>query len=329
MRPRPNDRVAILAYDGLRTFEFGIAVELFALARPELDRWYSTVVAAVTPGPLRATGGVTVEAAVGLDAVAGAGTVVIPGWPDLDGPVDPEVAAALSSCVARGGRVLGICSGAFALAQTGLLDGRTATTHWSYAASLAQRHPRVHVDADALYVDQESVLTSAGSAAGIDAGLHLIREDWGADVAATVARRMVMAPHRDGGQAQYVAPARPHDTTGWLADLLLWALERLHDPLGVDDLAGRVAVSPRTLNRRFAEQVGTSPGRWLTRQRVLRAQELLTTTDVSVDRVAAEVGLGSAGSLRHHFRQQLGTSPTAYRRRFHAAGAEPKANSMR
>lgn len=319
MRARPDDRVAILAYDDLRTFEFGIAVELFALRRPELDRWYDAVVAAVEPGPLRATGGISVQAEAGLDAVAGAGTVVVPGWPDLHGPLDPGVRDALQACVQRGGRVLGICSGTFALAQAGLLDGRTATTHWTYADELARRHPRVRVDADALYVDEGAVLTSAGSAAGIDAGLHLIRADWGPAVAAIVARRMVMAPHRDGGQAQYAGPEPAVPDEGWLADLQAWTLDRLHEPLTLDDLAERMAVSVRTLSRRFDSHLGVPPGRWLIQQRLLRAQELLATTDVTVERVARLVGLGSAGALRHHFREQLGTTPTAYRRRFAAA----------
>lgn len=316
MRARPDDRVTILAYDDLRTFEFGIAVELFCLERPELPRWYEATVAAVQPGPLRATGGFSITAARGLDAVAEAGTVVVPGWPDLRGPLRADVAAALRACVERGGRVLGICSGTFALAQAGLLDGCRATTHWTYAEALARQHPRVEVDADALYVDEGAVLTSAGSAAGIDAGLHLIREDWGADVAAVVARRMVMAPHREGGQAQFVALPARRRADGWVAELQEWVRSDLRRPLTVADLAAHVAVSPRTLSRRFTDQVGESPGEWVVRQRVARAQELLAGTDLPVEQVALDVGFRTAAALRHHVRAQLGTTPTGYRRRF-------------
>lgn len=318
MRPRPDDRVTIVVDDGLRTFEFGIAVELFALERPELPRWYDTVVASVADGPVRATGGVEVAAAARLEEVADAGTLVVPGWPTDDRPLPPIVRDALRSCVARGGRVVGICSGTFALAAAGLLDGRRATTHWSYADMLATRHPRVDVDVDALYVDEHEVLTSAGSAAGIDAGLHLVREDWGAEVAAVVARRLVMAPHRDGGQRQFaVRPA--HGRGGadrWLATLQEWVVDNLDQPLSVGVLAERAAMSPRTLRRRFAVELGESPSAWLTRQRVERALELLAGSDLPVDRVAHRVGFGSAAALRHHVRGRLGTTPTAYRRRF-------------
>ncbi|AXV06346.1 Transcriptional regulator, AraC family [Euzebya pacifica] len=315
MRDRPNDRLAILAYDHLKTFEFGIAVELFALDRPEVGCFYDVTVAAVTPGPLQATGGFVVTAEHGLDDARGAGTLVVPGWPMDNGPLADPVRQLLRDTVAAGGRVVGICSGTWAVAAAGLLDGRRATTHWLFAEGLARRFPRVQVDPDVLFVDEGDVLTSAGSAAGIDAGLHLIRHDWGGHVAATIARRMVMPPHRDGGQAQYVSPP-PRQAEDWLAGLQDWVVGNLDRPLALTDLAGRVGVSPRTLTRRFEQSLGTSPGRWLVQQRLARAQELLLVDDASVEQVARSVGFGAAVTLRHHFRRQLGTTPTAYRSRF-------------
>ncbi|WP_108665763.1 helix-turn-helix domain-containing protein [Euzebya rosea] len=315
MRDRPNDRLAILAYDHLKTFEFGIAVELFALDRPEVGRFYDVTVVAADPGPLRATGGFAVTADHGLDDARGVGTLVVPGWPMDDRPLDVAVHGLLHDTVASGGRVVGICSGAYALAAAGLLDGRRATTHWLFAEDLARRFPRVRVDPDVLYVDEDDVLTSAGSAAGIDAGLHLIRHDWGGQVAATIARRMVMPPHRDGGQAQYVS-APPPVAEDWLAGLQDWVVGNLDRPLSLADLADRVDVSPRTLTRRFERSLGTSPGRWVVQQRLARAQELLLADDASVEQVARAVGFGAAVTLRHHFRRHLRTTPTAYRARF-------------
>lgn len=318
MIDRPNDRLAILAYDHLKTFEFGIAVELFALDRPEVTPFYDTQVVAAHPGPLHATGGFTVLPTAPLDAATGAGTIVVPGWPmdasDADGPA----IALLKATVAAGGRVVGICSGTFLLADAGLLDGRRATTHWLFADELARRHPTVEVDPDVLYVDEGAVLTSAGSAAGIDAGLHLIRHDWGAEVAATIARRMVMPPHRDGGQAQYVSPPQGPPADDWLGRLQDWVVANLDRPLTLADLADQVGVSPRTLTRRFERSLGTSPGHWVVQRRLARAQELLVSGDASIEQIARAVGFGAAVTLRHHFRRQLRTTPTAYRARFAA-----------
>ncbi len=316
MRDRPNDRLAILAYDHLKTFEFGLAVELFALDRPEVGPFYEVQVVAAEPGPLHATGGFTLRADAGLDAAEGAGTVVVPGWPMEPGPADAPVADLLRRTVEDGGRVLGICSGTFAVAAAGLLDGRRATTHWLFADELARRFPQVQVDPDVLYVDEEAVLTSAGSAAGIDAGLHLIRHDWGGEVAATIARRMVMPPHRDGGQAQYVSPPAGPPADDWLAGLQDWVVANLDRPLALADLADHVGVSPRTLTRRFERSLGTSPGQWVVQRRLARAQELLVGGDASVEQVARAVGFGAAVTLRHHFRRHLRTTPTAYRARF-------------
>ncbi|MEL6983966.1 MAG: helix-turn-helix domain-containing protein, partial [Actinomycetota bacterium] len=232
-----------------------------------------------------------------------------------------EIIGALRSAEGRGVRLVSICSGVFLLAATGLLDGRRAATHWRYADRLQARYPAVEVDADVLYVDAGSIITSAGSAAGLDACMHLVRRDHGPAVAGLVARRLVVPPHRDGGQAQFVS--RPHRPPGAasgddapVARAMAWATERLDQPLTVDDLARAVALSPRTFTRRFTEEVGTSPYRWLIGQRIDLARELLEGTDESVDQVATAAGFGAAATLRHHFNREVGTTPTAYRRSF-------------
>jgi AraC family transcriptional regulator, transcriptional activator FtrA len=317
-----------LAYDGLCTFEFGLVVEVFGLDRPELPPlsrpWYELTVAAVDPPPLRAAGGVRVAVDAGLDALDGAGTIIVPGWRALDDDPPAELVERLVAAVERGGRLVSICSGVFLLAATGLLDGRRAATHWRHADRLRARRPAVEVDPDVLYVDEGSIITSAGSAAGLDACLHLVRRDHGPEVAGLVARRLVVPPHRDGGQAQFVPrpsgpPARGPEVAA-VARAMDWATERLDRPLTVEDLARAVDVSPRTFSRRFAEQVGTSPYRWLTTQRLARARDLLETTDAPIDEVAAACGFATAATLRHHFTRALGTSPSGYRRRFGTGG---------
>lgn len=325
-------QVVALAYDGLCTFEFGLAVEIFGLDRPELPTlerpWYRFAVVAVDPPPLRAAGGITVGAAAGLAALDDLGsgdTIVVPGWRDLDDEPPPDLIRSLRSAEGRGVRLVSICSGVFLLAATGLLDGRRAATHWRYADRLQVRHPDVEVDAEVLYVDAGSIITSAGSAAGLDACMHLVRRDHGPAVAALVARRLVVPPHRDGGQAQFVSrPHRPIDPTSGdaapVARAMAWATSRLDRPLTVDDLARSVALSPRTFTRRFTEEVGTSPYRWLIGQRVELVRELLETTDDAIDQVATAAGFATAATLRHHFGREVGTTPTAYRRSFGRAG---------
>jgi AraC family transcriptional activator FtrA len=317
MTRRRNRRVAALAYDGLCTFEFGIVIEMFALPRPELRvPWYTFQVCALDRGPLRATGGVTVQPRAGLRALADAGTIVIPGWRDPDERPPERLLQALRLSHARGARLVTICSGVFVLAAAGLLDGRRATTHWRYAERLQSRYPAVRVEPDVLFVDEGQILTSAGSAAGIDLCLHIIRCDFGADIANQVARRLVVPPQRDGGQSQYIpAPVR-RDATAGLARVLDWAQRRLHEPLSVERLAARAAMSGRTFARRFREETGTTPHQWLTHQRLLAAQRRLETTDDSIDIVADAVGLRTAATLRMHFRDSFGTTPTAYRSRF-------------
>src|ERR1700719_1923694 len=320
MRSCDHRRVATLLYDGLSIFEFGIVVEIFGLPRPELEvDWYKFETCSHQRGPLRTTGGFHVEARCGLRTLQQAGTIVISGWKRTSEPPPESLLKALRSAHARGARLVSICSGAFVLAATGLLDGKRATTHWRYAERLAACYPRIQVEADRLYVDEGSILTSAGSAAGIDLCLHIVRRDYGAEVANSVARRLVMPPHRDGGQAQFVAePLRDRREDG-LAPVLAWAQANLARALRVDDLARRAAMSPRTFARQFVRQNGTTPHQWLMHQRVLAAQRRLEKTAESIDQVAAAVGLESAATLRVHFARALGISPAAYRRRFSTA----------
>ena len=322
MSPRAAPAVAIVAYDRLCTFEFGIAVEVFGLPRPELPvPWYRFSVCSLDPGPLNATGGVQVEAKRNLAALRTADTIVIPGWRSPDEVPPAALLHALRRAHAGGARLVAICSAAFVLAASGLLDGRRATTHWHYADKLRARYPLVRVEPNVLYVDEGDVLTSAGSAAGIDLCLHVVRCDYGAEIANRVARRLVMPPHRDGGQAQYVAQPVSVRPSGGLAHALEWALARLDRPLALDDLAREANMSVRTLARRFVQETGSTPHRWLTHQRLLAAQRRLETSDDSIDAVAAATGFDTAMTLRHHFRRTFGTTPTAYRRRFSVTAA--------
>lgn len=312
-----NRRVVALAYDRLSTFEFGIVVEIFGLARPELNvDWYRFGVCSLDPGPLRATGGVLVQPTAGLRALAHAGTIVIPGWRDPDERPPEALLRALRAASARGTRLVTICSGVFVPAAAGLLDGKRATTHWRYVDRLRTRYPRIRVEPDVLYVDEGNILTSAGSAAGIDLCLHVVRRDYGAEIANQVARRLIVPPQRDGGQSQYIpAPIRTDGRSG-LSRVLEWTQGRLSEPLSVAQLAQRAAMSPRTFARRFREETGTTPHLWLTHQRLLAAQRRLETTNESVDEIAGAVGFQTAATLRMHFRRALRTTPTAYRRRF-------------
>ncbi|MFN8058558.1 MAG: transcriptional regulator FtrA [Vicinamibacterales bacterium] len=317
-------RVALVVYDRLATFEFGIAVEVFGLRRPDLGvPWYRFQVCAIEPGPIRARGGVVIGVEGGLGTLRRAGTIVIPGWRSLDERPPEPFLRALVAAHARGARIVTICTGAFVVAAAGLADGRRVTTHWMHAEALAARYPRVRVDSNVLFVDEGRILTSAGAAAGIDLCLHVVRTDYGAEVASTVARRMVTAPQREGGQAQFVPAIVAPTPDSSLAPLLEWIQKRLAQHLPVAQLARRAAMSPRTFARRFREVTGTTPHRWIVHQRVLAAQQRLEASKDSVDRVAEVVGLRTAVTLRHHFAQILGTSPTAYRRRF-ASPAAPR-----
>lgn len=320
--PGPANRhVAVIVCDGVAMFELGIVLEVFALKRPELGvPWYDVAVVSFDPPPLTGTGGVRIMPTHSVRALARAGTVVIPNWPKLDQPPPAAMVNAVRAAYRRGARLLSVCSGAFVLAAAGLLDGRRVTTHWMHADKLAARYPRAQVEPSVLYVEAGRIYTAAGSAAGIDLGLHIVRQDYGADIANTVARRMVVPPHRDGGQAQFVATAVP-PVEGSLSPLMEWASARLDQPLTAEMLARKGRMSLRTLARRFEAQAGTTPHQWITHQRVLAAQRLLETTDLSIDRVAEVSGFVTAETLRHHFRQRVGTAPAAYRRRFTRAAA--------
>jgi len=309
--------VVTLASDRLAMFEFGIAAEFFALARPELDFVpYRFAVAAADPLPLRGLGGIRVDVDGGLDLLRDANLIVVPGWRDLDETPRPEITTALRDAVEHGARVASICSGAFLLAHAGLLDGRRATTHWRHTERLARLFPKIRVEPDVLYVDEGNVMTSAGSAAGIDLLLHLVRKDYGPHIANTFARRMVVPPHRDGGQSQFVVQPIAVRTNDRVASVADWMASNLDEAITIEALADRAAMSVRTFTRRFRAATGTAPIEWLIRLRVRRAQDLLETTDLPIDRVAHDAGFGAPETLRHHFRCVVGTTPSAWRNSF-------------
>jgi AraC family transcriptional regulator, transcriptional activator FtrA len=317
MMTRNLRNVAALAYDGLCTFEFGIAVELFGLRRKNLDvEWYDFEVCSLERGPIRASGGILLQARRGLRSLQRAGTIIIPGWRDADEAPPPSLLRALRKAHAEGARLVSICSGVFVLAATGLLDGRRATTHWRYVDRLMSCFPKIRVEPDVLYIDEGNILTSAGSAAGIDLGLHIVRCDYGAEIANEIARRLVMPPHREGGQAQYVRDPIRSAAAGGLAPMMQWAEAHLDRTLRIDDLAQKAAMAPRTFARRFRQQTGTTPHQWLMHQRLLSAQRRLEKTGDTIDQVAEAVGLQTAATLRQYFSTMLGTTPSAYRRRF-------------
>lgn len=311
--------VAVLAFPGIDPFHLSVPTLVFAA---ELDDHppigYRTTVCAVEPGSLPTRGGFDLAVRHGLEAFAAADTVVVPSW-DPDRPVPPELVDALRTAHARGARVVALCLGAFVLAATGLVDGRELTTHWHAAPALAAAYPRVRVRADVLWTDLGDVVSSAGTVAALDCCLHLVRCDRGASVAAEVARRLVMAPHRDGSQAQYVRTPVPQDEgPDGIAEAMAAARARLDRPLDLDAWAGGALMSRRTFTRRFRERTGESPGRWLLRRRLELARTLLETTRLPMDEVAARSGLGSAASLRRNFRDVLGTSPRRHRDQFSA-----------
>ncbi|MEU8159413.1 transcriptional regulator FtrA [Micromonospora parva] len=323
-RPAAAHRVAVLAYPGMSVFETGIVTEVFGLARPEFDvDWYDLVLCAEQPGPLPVVGGASLHTPYGLAELAAARTVIVPGVADVTADPSPELVTALRQAHRRGARIMSICSGAFALAGAGLLDGRRATTHWRYAELLARRYPRVEVDPDVLYLDDGDLLTSAGSAAGLDLCLHVIRGDHGAAIANAVARRLVIPPHRDGGQAQFVeapVPTDPDDDR--IAGSIDWALAHLGEPLTVAQLAAQAHMSSRTYLRHFARATGTSPIRWLIDQRIRASLAMLEETDLAVEQVARAVGFDTPVTYRHHFGRSMLTSPTAYRRAFRTGAGQ-------
>ncbi len=318
--------VVVLAYDGLCTFEFGIAYEVFGLPRPEMgEDWYRYSVCGIEPGPLRAAGGLSVSVDRGLDLLAEADLIVVPGWRSINAEVPEDLAEALRQAHARGARLMSLCSGVAVLAATGLLDGQRATTHWRYVEGIAARYPKISFDADVLYMDEGSLLTAAGSAAGIDLCLHVVRHDHGVDAANSVARRLVLPPHREGGQAQFIRTPVPVAREGMrLGPLLEWMRENLGQDQPIRFLATKAGMSERTFQRRFEQTTGESVGEWLLRERLGHARTLLEGRAVlPLDDIAVASGFGTLATLRHHFRRRLGTSPSAYRKIFN--GAAPAA----
>ncbi|MBG0813722.1 helix-turn-helix domain-containing protein [Planomonospora sp. ID82291] len=313
---RPH-RVAVIVDEGSNPFELGVATELFGLRRPEIDRpWYDFTLCSAAPAVRMHAGFFTLSGVAGIEAAHEADTVIVPNRPDpLEAP-DPAVLEAVRRSAGRGARLVSFCTGAFTLAAAGVLDDRRATTHWRWAEEFTAHHPRVRLEPDVLFVDDGDVLTSAGSAAALDLGLHLIRHDHGAEVANAVSRRLVFAAHRDGGQRQFVRKPIPVVKDESLAPVLSWARQRLDRTLTVARLAERAGVSPATLHRRFRDQLGVTPLAWITAERVALACRLIERGEIRIDAVARLSGLGTASNLRIRLRRQTGLSPTDYRRRF-------------
>ncbi|MEU7822433.1 helix-turn-helix domain-containing protein [Catellatospora sp. NPDC049133] len=311
-------RVAVLALEGVYPFELGIPSRVFGALQ---DR-YEVVTCSVDGGPVVTNADFSVTVGHGPEVLATADTVLIPPFDlsRISRELPPGAAGALAA-VRPGTRIVSICTGAFVLAAAGLLDGRPATTHWAVAAVFRSWYPAVALDAEVLFVDDGDVLTSAGAASGVDVCLHLVRRDHGAAVANHVARVCVVPPWRDGGQAQYIEHPVPPPSAIGTSDTRQWALEHLHEPLTLVQLAGHARMSLRTFARRFSDEVGMSPGRWLIQQRVSRAQFLLETTDLAVDDIAGQVGFGTGTSLREHLHAAIGVTPLAYRRTFRGSAA--------
>ncbi len=312
-------RIAVLAMPGAVALDLGVPATVFSVARDSAGhRYYEVRTSTPDGGPVRTAAGFSVLPEHGLDGLATADTVIVPGMhgrsPALHGT--PEVHAALRAAHGRGARVMSICTGAFVLAAAGLLDDRPATTHWAHAERFRRRYPRVKLDPDVLFVDDGEILTSAGVAAGIDLCLHVIRRDHGSVVANRAARRCVVPPWRDGGQSQFIERPVPTPGDATTGPTRAWALDHLHRPLDLAELASHARMSVRTFTRRFREETGMSPGRWLLRQRVELARRLLEGTDLPIERVAAQAGFGTAASLRQHLHTAVGVAPGAYRRTF-------------
>ncbi|MFD9467370.1 helix-turn-helix domain-containing protein [Streptomyces sp. NPDC060027] len=313
------NNVAAVLLDGVHPFELGVVCEVFGLDRSDegLPVYEFAVVSAEGPTLGTHVAGFTVSTPYGLDRLEEADLVVVPagdtyavrGYP-------PELLASLRRVVDRGARVLSVCSGVFALGAAGLLDGRRCAVHWQHVDGLARQYPRAIIEPDVLYVDEDPVITSAGTAAGIDACLHIVRKEQGPEVANSIARRMVVPPHRDGGQAQYIERPLPRSRCDTVGEVLVWMQQHLDEETTVEQLAARAHMAPRTFARRFQQETGTTPYRWILRQRVLLAQELLEATDETMDAIAGRAGFGNAAALRHQFVRSLGTTPQAYRRTF-------------
>jgi transcriptional regulator GlxA family with amidase domain len=312
------NNVAVALLDGVHPFELGVLCEVFGLDRSDEGLPVYDFAVASAEGPtLRTHAGFTVSVSHGLERLEEADLIAVPaGESYLRREYPAELLDALRRAADRGARVLSVCSGVFLLGAAGLLDGRRCAVHWRHAEELARQYPRAIVEPDVLYVDEDPVITSAGTAAGIDACLHLVRKEQGPEVANAIARRMVVPPHRDGGQAQYVQRPLPRSRCDTVGEVLVWMEKHLDEEVTVDQLAARAHMSPRTFARRFQQETGTTPYRWILRQRVLLAQRLLEATDETMDAIAGRTGFGTAAALRHQFVRSLGTTPQAYRRTF-------------
>ncbi|MEA9984405.1 GlxA family transcriptional regulator [Subtercola sp. RTI3] len=309
-------KIVLITLPNVAPFEFGVVCEVFGVDRTDMGGpAFDFHIVTAEPGPVTTSLGFDMVITEGLAAAADADLIAVPAH-IIDDPVHPEVVRVLREAEARGAWILSVCSGAFTLAASGILDGRRATTHWMHAERLANDYPLTVVDPDVLFVEDRRVISSAGTAAGIDACLHLVRTELGAAAANVIARRMVIPPQRSGGQAQYIAAPVPVEVGDSFAAVTAWMVDNLGHELSVDQLARRALMSPRTFARRFRADLGTTPAAWLTRQRLLRAQVLLEEGGLALDRVAAEAGFGSAAVMRHHFAKVLGTTPAAYRRTF-------------
>jgi len=311
--------VAIIAYDAVNPFELGVAAEIFGVERPELEvAWYRFLICAVEPRPIRTSIGILITTPYCLEHVAEADTVIVPSSRPCIVPIPDTLLDTLRTAYQRGARIISFCTGSFLLAAAGLLDGRRATTHWAWSAEMIKRYPKVQVDPRVLYIDDSQVLTSAGTAAAIDLSLHIVRQDYGAEIAAAVARRMVVPLHRDGGQAQYIErPLLVPDEDDPFGATLAWIMAHLDQDLTIEQMADRAIMSPRTFARRFRATLGTTPYQWVLQQRIVLAQRLLETTHEPIERISTRCGFSSAATLRFHFQRLLHISPQSYRHAFH------------
>lgn len=308
--------VAVVLHDPISTFEFGCVADVFGNRRAEpMTDWYDFIVCAAAPGPIPSTGGIPIHVEHGLQVLGRADTVILPCWDSEEEP-PTAVLTALKGAYDRGARMLSICSGAFALAAAGILDGRRATTHWMHADELKRRHPKVTVEPDVLYIDEGQVVTGAGCSAGLDMMLHVIRRDHGSKICNFIARRMVIPPHREGGQTQFAVRPVPDIPDSRFALVLDWMRTHANEELSTEQLAGEAAMSPRSFFRRFREATGMAPYDWIIRERIAIAKELLEDGRLSIEQVATSAGFNAAETMRHHFRRLVGRTPAEYRRTF-------------
>ncbi len=308
-------KIAVVALPGMPPFEFGVVCEVFGIDRTEMGGpAFDFHVVTADPGPVPMSHGLQLVVPTGLDEAADADLIAIPAYYGTG--FDPRILDLIRDAAARGAWVLSVCSGAFYLAEAGVLDGRRATTHWMHAEKLASRYPLVDVDPDVLFVEEGNIVTGAGTAAGIDAALHIVRKDLGAGAANVIARRMVVPPQRDGGQSQYIAQPMPECQSDSFAEVIDWMLENLHEELTIEQLSRKAIMSTRTFARRFRAETGTTPAAWLNRQRIIRAQQLLEASDSSLEQIAQQTGFGSSAVMRHHFVKVLKVNPLTYRRTF-------------